>query len=175
MTKRKDSTVFPKRIYYSITFSFTRFEILLMLTLNRHTKFLFFFPWFFGKHLYWQYYFLHKLGWQYCQFEQWSCQLHDSKILGFSHVLDSKWRWGGFTKVIYGRPLMLPGFQFFNLFTHYWWHGSDTSMKMVSEGGETGRSISYLSTNMPNAFSFKIQDKKGRLHRFTCGMSTIMW
>ncbi|KAL9329894.1 hypothetical protein ACSQ67_004897 [Phaseolus vulgaris] len=44
---------------------------------------------------------------------------------------------------------------------------SETSLKMISEGGETGRSLSYLGS-MPNAFSFKVQDRKGRLHRFTC-------
>ncbi|KAK7369650.1 hypothetical protein VNO80_11692 [Phaseolus coccineus] len=45
---------------------------------------------------------------------------------------------------------------------------SETSLKMISEGGETGRSLSYLGSSMPNAFSFKVQDRKGRLHRFTC-------
>lgn len=49
---------------------------------------------------------------------------------------------------------------------------SDTSLKMTSEGGETARSSTYLAPNMQNTFSFKIQDKKGRLHRFTCGMTT---
>ncbi|KAK7282056.1 hypothetical protein RIF29_10561 [Crotalaria pallida] len=43
---------------------------------------------------------------------------------------------------------------------------SDNSFKMASEGGETGRSHPYSS--MPNTFSFKVQDKKGRMHRFTC-------
>ncbi|XP_027343168.1 CBS domain-containing protein CBSCBSPB1-like [Abrus precatorius] len=42
---------------------------------------------------------------------------------------------------------------------------SDSSLKMISEG-ETVGSISYLASNVPNSFSFKIQDKKGRLHRF---------
>ncbi|XP_019464597.1 PREDICTED: CBS domain-containing protein CBSCBSPB1-like isoform X2 [Lupinus angustifolius] len=45
---------------------------------------------------------------------------------------------------------------------------SETSMKMVSEGGETLRCASCISSSMPQAFSFKIEDKKGRLHRFTC-------
>ncbi|RDY12942.1 CBS domain-containing protein CBSCBSPB5, partial [Mucuna pruriens] len=45
---------------------------------------------------------------------------------------------------------------------------SDSSMKVISEGGETGRSSSYLTSSMQNAFSFKLQDKQGRLHRFTC-------
>lgn len=45
---------------------------------------------------------------------------------------------------------------------------SDSSLKLTSEGGETGRSVPYLSIGMPNTFSFKIQDKKGRMHRFTC-------
>ncbi|KAK7302266.1 hypothetical protein RJT34_13151 [Clitoria ternatea] len=45
---------------------------------------------------------------------------------------------------------------------------SDSSLKVASEGGETGRSIPYLPSSMPNTFSFKIQDKRGRMHRFTC-------
>ncbi|CAL0319841.1 unnamed protein product [Lupinus luteus] len=45
---------------------------------------------------------------------------------------------------------------------------SDNSFKMASEGGETGRSFPYLSSSMTNTFSFKVQDKKGRMHRFTC-------
>lgn len=44
---------------------------------------------------------------------------------------------------------------------------SENSLKMASEGGDTGRSL-YLSSNVPNIFSFKIQDRKGRMHRFTC-------
>ncbi|KAL1301334.1 CBS domain-containing protein CBSCBSPB1 [Arachis ipaensis] len=45
---------------------------------------------------------------------------------------------------------------------------SDSSLKFASEGGETGRSLTYLAAGMPNIFSFKIQDRKGRMHRFTC-------
>ncbi|XP_061340199.1 CBS domain-containing protein CBSCBSPB1 isoform X2 [Gastrolobium bilobum] len=45
---------------------------------------------------------------------------------------------------------------------------SDSSLKLASEGGETGRSLPHLSSSMANTFSFKIQDKKGRMHRFTC-------
>ncbi|TYJ42147.1 hypothetical protein E1A91_A03G068500v1 [Gossypium mustelinum] len=37
-----------------------------------------------------------------------------------------------------------------------------------SDGAETGRSLPYPSSNMPNTFGFKIQDKRGRMHRFTC-------
>ncbi|XP_057423992.1 CBS domain-containing protein CBSCBSPB1 isoform X2 [Lotus japonicus] len=45
---------------------------------------------------------------------------------------------------------------------------SESSLKLASEGGETGRIGPYLSSSMPNTFSFKLQDKKGRMHRFTC-------
>ncbi|PSR96780.1 CBS domain-containing protein [Actinidia chinensis var. chinensis] len=45
---------------------------------------------------------------------------------------------------------------------------SDSSLKMASEGAETTRSLPYPSSNLPNAFPFKIQDKKGRMHRFIC-------
>ncbi|KAK8560156.1 hypothetical protein V6N13_061252 [Hibiscus sabdariffa] len=37
-----------------------------------------------------------------------------------------------------------------------------------SDGTETGRSLPYPSSNMPNTFGFKIQDKRGRMHRFSC-------
>ncbi|GFZ08006.1 CBS [Actinidia rufa] len=45
---------------------------------------------------------------------------------------------------------------------------SDNSLKMASEGAETSRSLPYPSSSLPNAFPFKIQDKKGRMHRFIC-------
>ncbi|KAL2342786.1 hypothetical protein Fmac_004071 [Flemingia macrophylla] len=50
---------------------------------------------------------------------------------------------------------------------------SDSSLRMISEGGEAGRSMSYLSSSMHNAFSFKLQDRKGRLHRFTCDTRSL--
>ncbi|XP_073295612.1 CBS domain-containing protein CBSCBSPB1-like isoform X2 [Primulina huaijiensis] len=45
---------------------------------------------------------------------------------------------------------------------------SENSLKMPSEGGETGRSLPYPSSTAPSTFSFKIQDRKGRMHRFIC-------
>jgi CBS domain-containing protein len=45
---------------------------------------------------------------------------------------------------------------------------SESSFKIGSDGGETGRSIPFTSASMPNTFSFKVQDKKGRMHRLTC-------
>ncbi|XP_028765088.1 CBS domain-containing protein CBSCBSPB5 isoform X1 [Neltuma alba] len=45
---------------------------------------------------------------------------------------------------------------------------SDGSLKLASDGGDTAKSLPYLSSSMTNTFSFKIQDKKGRMHRFTC-------
>ncbi|KAH1255132.1 CBS domain-containing protein CBSCBSPB5 [Glycine max] len=51
---------------------------------------------------------------------------------------------------------------------------SEGSLKVASEGGETGRSIPYLSSSIANTFSFKIQDKKGRMHRFTCDTRSMM-
>ncbi|XP_057416303.1 CBS domain-containing protein CBSCBSPB1-like isoform X2 [Lotus japonicus] len=50
---------------------------------------------------------------------------------------------------------------------------SDISTKMISEGGETGRSMSYLASSTNSAFSFKIQDNRGRLHRFTCDTRSL--
>ncbi|KAK7291546.1 hypothetical protein RIF29_06782 [Crotalaria pallida] len=50
---------------------------------------------------------------------------------------------------------------------------SEISMKMVSEGGDTGRCNSCISSRMSNAFAFKIEDKKGRMHRFTCDTRSL--
>ncbi|KVH99007.1 CBS domain-containing protein CBSCBSPB1-like [Cynara cardunculus var. scolymus] len=43
---------------------------------------------------------------------------------------------------------------------------SESSLKLASEGGETGKSLPYPSSSHPNSFAFKIQDKRGRMHRF---------
>ncbi|KAK4846530.1 hypothetical protein QYF36_018678 [Acer negundo] len=45
---------------------------------------------------------------------------------------------------------------------------SESSLKLASEGAETGRSFLYPSQEPSHTFAFKIQDKKGRMHRFTC-------
>ncbi|CAI0444788.1 unnamed protein product [Linum tenue] len=45
---------------------------------------------------------------------------------------------------------------------------SEGSLKMNSEGTESGRTLPYPSSVVPNTFSFKIEDKRGRMHRFTC-------
>ncbi|KAL6973020.1 CBS domain-containing protein cbscbspb4 [Sarracenia purpurea var. burkii] len=44
---------------------------------------------------------------------------------------------------------------------------SDSSLKMASDG-ETTRSLPNPSSSQPNVFAFKIQDRKGRMHRFIC-------
>lgn len=51
-----------------------------------------------------------------------------------------------------------------------WWYCSESSFKLASEGGtDIGKAI-YPSPTLPNTFAFKIQDRKGRMHRFMCGM-----
>ncbi|KAK9278170.1 hypothetical protein L1049_027730 [Liquidambar formosana] len=50
---------------------------------------------------------------------------------------------------------------------------SEGSFKLVSEGTETGRSFPYPSPGMPNTFSFKIEDRKGRMHRFNCDTRSL--
>ncbi|GMY15136.1 CBS domain-containing protein CBSCBSPB5 [Fagus crenata] len=50
---------------------------------------------------------------------------------------------------------------------------SDGSLKLASEGTDMGRSLPYPLSNPPNAFAFKIQDKKGRMHRFTCEIQSL--
>lgn len=49
---------------------------------------------------------------------------------------------------------------------------SEGSMKLTSDGGDIGRSLSYSSTQ-PNSFTFKIEDKKGRMHRFSCDAQSM--
>ncbi|GFQ03782.1 CBS domain-containing protein cbscbspb5, partial [Phtheirospermum japonicum] len=50
---------------------------------------------------------------------------------------------------------------------------SENSLKMPSEGGETGRSIPYPSSTSSSMFAFKIEDRKGRMHRFLCGTQNL--
>ncbi|OVA09564.1 Phox/Bem1p [Macleaya cordata] len=50
---------------------------------------------------------------------------------------------------------------------------SEGSMKLNSEGTEPGRSSVYPSPGMPNTFGFKIEDKKGRMHRFNCDTRSL--
>ncbi|KAB2002083.1 hypothetical protein ES319_D11G041600v1 [Gossypium barbadense] len=42
---------------------------------------------------------------------------------------------------------------------------SESSLKLASE---TGRCLPYPSSYLPNTFGFKIQDRRGRMHRFIC-------
>jgi len=77
------------------------------------------------------------------------------------------------TRRLFSLKLFQETLVFFNILTHFWLCTSDSSLKLASDGGETGRSIPYLSSSMANTFSFKIQDKKGRMHRFTCGMQIV--
>lgn len=42
---------------------------------------------------------------------------------------------------------------------------SEGSLKLLSEAGDTAKS---LFTSAPNSFAFKIEDKRGRMHRFIC-------
>ncbi|CAL2261039.1 unnamed protein product [Prunus armeniaca] len=50
---------------------------------------------------------------------------------------------------------------------------SEGSLKLASDGAETGRSLPFPSANFPNTFAFKLQDKRGRMHRFTCSMLLV--
>ncbi|KAJ0548278.1 putative CBS domain-containing protein CBSCBSPB [Helianthus annuus] len=47
---------------------------------------------------------------------------------------------------------------------------SESSLKLASENGDTR---AYLSTNRPSSFAFKIQDKRGRMHRFICDSRSL--
>ena len=50
----------------------------------------------------------------------------------------------------------------------YWCRCSETSTKLMNEGTEIGKNSSQMNTT----FNFKIQDRKGHMHRFSCGMWT---
>ncbi|CAA0831741.1 CBS domain-containing protein CBSCBSPB5 [Striga hermonthica] len=50
---------------------------------------------------------------------------------------------------------------------------SENSLKIPSDGGETGRSIPYPSSSSSSMFAFKIEDRKGRMHRFLCGTQNL--
>ncbi|KAJ9676605.1 hypothetical protein PVL29_021895 [Vitis rotundifolia] len=50
---------------------------------------------------------------------------------------------------------------------------SEGSLKLASEGTEIGRTLPYTSSAMHNTFAFKIEDKKGRMHRFTCDTRSL--
>ncbi|XP_038684982.1 CBS domain-containing protein CBSCBSPB5-like [Tripterygium wilfordii] len=50
---------------------------------------------------------------------------------------------------------------------------SENSLRMASDGAETGRSLPYPSSGLPYTFAFKIEDRKGRMHRFTCDTRSL--
>ncbi|KAL0425262.1 UNVERIFIED_CONTAM: CBS domain-containing protein CBSCBSPB1 [Sesamum radiatum] len=50
---------------------------------------------------------------------------------------------------------------------------SENSFKVPSDGGETGRSVPQPSSTTSDTFSFKIQDGKGRMHRFICETQNV--
>ncbi|GLU18549.1 hypothetical protein SLE2022_348430 [Rubroshorea leprosula] len=50
---------------------------------------------------------------------------------------------------------------------------SENSLKLASEGAETGRSLAFSSSSLLNTFAFKIQDRKGRMHRFICDTRSL--
>ncbi|ERN09863.1 CBS domain-containing protein CBSCBSPB5 isoform X1 [Amborella trichopoda] len=47
-----------------------------------------------------------------------------------------------------------------------------SATRVASDGTETGRSL-YPSTGLASAFTFKLEDKKGRMHRFNCGTGSL--
>ncbi|KAK6118084.1 hypothetical protein DH2020_048171 [Rehmannia glutinosa] len=50
---------------------------------------------------------------------------------------------------------------------------SENSLKMPSDGGETGAFVPQPSSTASNTFSFKIQDRNGRMHRFICDTQNV--
>ncbi|KAJ4961175.1 hypothetical protein NE237_021085 [Protea cynaroides] len=50
---------------------------------------------------------------------------------------------------------------------------SEVSLKLPSDGAEAGRSAAFSSYTMLNTFGFKIEDKKGWMHRFICDARSL--
>ncbi|XP_023531336.1 CBS domain-containing protein CBSCBSPB5-like [Cucurbita pepo subsp. pepo] len=50
---------------------------------------------------------------------------------------------------------------------------SEGSLKLASDGTEAGRTLTFPSSGMPNTFSFKLEDRKGRMHRFSCDTRSL--
>ncbi|WOL04092.1 CBS domain-containing protein CBSCBSPB3 [Canna indica] len=50
-------------------------------------------------------------------------------------------------------------------------HSSDFSVFMASESAETGKSM--CPPHIGNSFSFKFEDRRGRVHRLNCGTETL--
>ncbi|KAM7254151.1 hypothetical protein ACFE04_029073 [Oxalis oulophora] len=50
---------------------------------------------------------------------------------------------------------------------------SEGSLKLISEGVESLASVPFPSAMPPNTFAFKIQDKRGRMHRFTSDVRSM--
>ncbi|KAJ6852639.1 CBS domain-containing protein CBSCBSPB1-like isoform X1 [Iris pallida] len=50
---------------------------------------------------------------------------------------------------------------------------SEGSLKLASETTEAGRSSFYPSSGLNTTFGFKIQDRKGRMHRFNCDTQSL--
>ncbi|KAJ1286873.1 hypothetical protein BS78_03G385500 [Paspalum vaginatum] len=50
---------------------------------------------------------------------------------------------------------------------------SEGSTKVASEAADIGRSAFYPASGLSNTFGFKIQDKRGRMHRFNCETSSL--
>ncbi|GJT21611.1 CBS domain-containing protein CBSCBSPB1-like protein [Tanacetum coccineum] len=50
---------------------------------------------------------------------------------------------------------------------------SESSVKLTSESGDPGKSPAYPLSTHPNSFAFKIQDKRGRMHRFICDFRSL--
>eukprot|EP00252_Welwitschia_mirabilis_P005399 TRINITY_DN15888_c0_g5_i1.p1 TRINITY_DN15888_c0_g5~~TRINITY_DN15888_c0_g5_i1.p1 ORF type:complete len:586 (+),score=121.68 TRINITY_DN15888_c0_g5_i1:372-2129(+) len=49
---------------------------------------------------------------------------------------------------------------------------SDVSAKFISDASEAGRSL-HASLAQDNTFGFKLEDNKGRIHRFNCGTENL--
>ncbi|XP_004138042.1 CBS domain-containing protein CBSCBSPB5 isoform X2 [Cucumis sativus] len=50
---------------------------------------------------------------------------------------------------------------------------SEGSMKLASEETDTLRTLPFPSPGMSNTFSFKLEDRRGRMHRFSCDTRSL--
>lgn len=74
--------------------------------------------------------------------------------------------------------VLLLHYRVFNLLliilTRNRWWCSENSFRYVNDA-ESLKSMPYPSSTLPNTFGFKIQDRRGRMHRFICGMHSILF
>lgn len=116
------------------------------------------------------------LGWK--QWGSWKRinSFHDAEVLGFCNGHRTYWR-GWRDKEVQSYDCIIGFLE--NMQNIYYIHHcnlylfSEASMKLASEGTETLGSPAHPRSGVALKFAFKVEDKKGRMHRFYCGRSSF--